>query len=317
LTPKPGFQLREQLGAGTVGVVYRAESPQIGFPVAVKLLHPSLAGDEPMVRRFEREVHVLERLDHPHIVRHFGGGKMDGQYFYAMELLDHGTLKERLRQEGALPWQQVAAYGAQIASALQHAHNHGVIHRDVKPSNLFFADDGRLVLGDFGIALDVEEADRREAGTTVGTYSYMSPEQIRGDESITGSADIYSLGCVLYEMLTGRPPFAGATPARVWDQHLETAPRGIVEQRVNCPLWLERLVLQMLAKSPRDRPFNARTVQGILRQHLLESCGSGYQHWTLGRWSPPRHEPLRLWPLWLAIGAAAAGVVLANWLGVP
>ena len=166
------FKLLEPLGVGTVGSVYRAESPDLDHPVAVKLLHPSIAHDENINHRFQREITIMERLNHPHIVRNYGGGLMDGQYFYAMQLLDNGSLKERLDRYGPLTWSQAAAFSAQIASALQHAHNHGIIHRDLKASNLFFNDKGGVVLGDFGIARDTHDADVTGDGITVGTYAY-------------------------------------------------------------------------------------------------------------------------------------------------
>ncbi len=262
------FRLKEPLGVGSVGTVYRAESDELAGSVAVKLLHPGVAHDPGMVDRFQREIVVMERLSHPHIVRHYGGGVIDGQYFYAMELLDHGTLKERIRAQGPLPWRDAARYIEQVAGALQHAHNHGVIHRDLKPSNLFFAADGRIVLGDFGVAHDVHDLDLSDPGTTVGTYAYMSPEQITADAKISGQSDLYALGCVAYEMLTGKPPFLGANFAQIWDQHLHAAPQSLRERGVDCPEWMDELVLQMLAKEPHLRPFNARAVQGVIRQHL-------------------------------------------------
>ena len=268
------FKLLDPLGVGTVGTVYRAESPDIAEPVAVKLLHPTIAHDENIVERFQREIVIMERLNHPHIVRNYGGGIMDGQYFYAMELLNHGSLKDRLQKYGPLPWSQAAAYAAQISSALQHAHNHGIIHRDLKASNLFFGADGRLILGDFGIARDTHEADVTADGITVGTYAYMSPEQICADKKITGQADLYSLGCVIYEMLTGKPPFLGANFAQIWDQHLHSQPKSLREAGVDCPQWLEDLVMKLLRKNPEQRPFNARAVQGLIKEHLVDEFGS-------------------------------------------
>ena len=268
------FKLLEPLGMGTVGTVYRAESPDIAEPVAVKLLHPTIAHDQNIVDRFQREIVIMERLDHPHIVSNYGGGLMDGQYFYAMQLLSHGSLKDRLEKYGPLPWAQAAAYAAQIASALQHAHNHGIIHRDLKASNLFFGADGRLILGDFGIARDTHEADVTADGITVGTYAYMSPEQICADKAITGQADLYSLGCVIYEMLTGKPPFLGANFAQIWDQHLHKDPVPLTDKVSDCPEWLSELVLRLLEKKPEKRPFNARAVQGVIKEHLLEEFGS-------------------------------------------
>jgi serine/threonine protein kinase len=201
---------------------------------------------------------------------------MDGQYFYAMQLLDRGTLKDRLERDGPLPWPRAALYLSQIAAALQHAHNHGLVHRDLKPSNLFFGSDGRIVLGDFGIARDTHDVDLSDHGKTVGTYAYMSPEQICADRAITGKADLYSLGCVAYQMLAGRPPFQGANFAQIWDQHLHAAPKPLSELGVECPAWLEALVMQLLEKEPHRRPFNARAVQGAVRDRLEDEFGPDY-----------------------------------------
>jgi len=267
------FKLLEPLGVGTVGTVYRAESPDIDHPLAVKLLHPTIAHDPSIVDRFQREITIMQRLNHPHIVRNYGGGLMDGQYFYAMQLLGEGTLKQRLQEYGPLPWAQAAAFSAQIASALQHAHNHGIIHRDLKASNLFFDQEGRIVLGDFGIARDTHEADVTADGITVGTYAYMSPEQICADKQISGKADLYSLGCAIYEMLTGKPPFQGVNFAQIWDQHLHKKPTGLSEQGIDCPEWFEQLILQLLEKDPERRPFNARAVQGLIKDHLEDEFG--------------------------------------------
>lgn len=270
------FRLGEPLGSGTVGTVYRAESDDVDCPVAVKLLHPHIADDAGIVQRFHREIVVMQRLQHPHIVRHFGGGIMDGRYFYAMELLDQGSLKDLLKARRGLPWPLAALYAEQVASALQHAHNHGVIHRDLKPSNLFFRRDGSVVLGDFGIARDLHDQDVSDHGVAVGTYAYMSPEQICADRDLTGRSDLYSLGCVMYEMLAGVPPFTGANFAQIWDQHLHNRPTPLSQRGVDCPEWLDELTMQLLEKSPEKRPFNARSVQGVLREKLLETYGKDY-----------------------------------------
>ena len=315
LPTKATFSLGEQLGMGTVGVVYRATSPDIDEPVAVKLLHPNVSGDENIVNRFEREITIMERLDHPHIVRHYGGGMMDGQYFYAMQLLDHGSLKDRLKQ-GPIPWPQVAAYSIQIASALQHAHNHGIVHRDLKPSNLFFDDDGNLVLGDFGIARDTAAAEITDHGVTVGTYAYMAPEQIQADAGMDYKADLYSLGCVMYEMLTDQPPFQGANFAQVWEQHLHREPMSLAERGVDCPAWLSELVMQLLEKDPHDRPFSARAVEGQLIQRLTDEFGKERSRELITHppAAPPvlvhRSEP-RTWVLWVAVAAIVVVCVMA------
>ena len=312
------FKLLEPLGVGTVGSVYRAESPDLGHPVAVKLLHPSIAHDENINNRFQREITIMERLNHPHIVRNYGGGLMDGQYFYAMQLLDNGSLKDRLEKYGPLTWSQAAAFSAQIASALQHAHNHGIIHRDLKASNLFFNDKGGIVLGDFGIARDTHDADVTGDGITVGTYAYMSPEQICADKEISGKADLYSLGCVIYEMLSGSPPFKGVNFAQIWDQHLHKKPASLREQGIDCPEWLEKLIMQLLEKDPERRPFNARAVQGLIKDHLEDEFGQDLSRLTQDL--PPLEEasvePVTSWVrvllAVLAIGVAIAAALVMD-----
>lgn len=321
LPSKATFELGDQLGTGTVGVVYQATSPDIDEPVALKLLSPNVQGDEAIVNRFEREIVVMERLNHPHIVRNYGGGRLDGQLFYAMQLLENGSLKDRLRR-GPLAWPQAAAYGVQIASALQHAHNHGIVHRDLKPSNLFFDKEGNLVLGDFGIARDLHaHADITQQGITVGTFSYMSPEQITADARIDGKADLYSLGCVLFEMLTGRPPYTGATFAQVWDQHMRAEPASVratqteLGRPVTCPEWLDEVIRKLLAKKPDERPFSARNVEGLLLQHLLDEFGEEEAK-KLTRLDPAyamvvaNQRPARTWVLWVAIGVIGLALVL-------
>jgi eukaryotic-like serine/threonine-protein kinase len=269
------FCLKEPLGVGRMGTVYRAESDDVPSPVAVKMLHPTIAHDAETVMRFQREIVIMERLSHPHIVRHYGGGMMGDHYFFAMELLDHGTLRQRLEQ-GPLPWPLTALYTSQIAGALQHAHNHGIIHRDLKPTNLFFGDDGRMVLGDFGIARDTHNLEDTDPGRAAGTFAYMSPEQICADQGVTGQSDLYSLGCVAYEMLAGKPPFTGDNFAQIWDQHLHAEPRSLRELGVECPEWLDQLVLQLLHKEPYKRPFSARAVQGLIRDRLEDEFGPDY-----------------------------------------
>ena len=316
LPSKTTFRLGDPLGMGRVGVVYRAESPDLDEPVAVKLLHPSVSGDAKIVERFEREVHIVERLNHPNIVKHYGGGILDGQYYYAMQLLDDGTLKDYLVQQGRLPWKQVVVLSAQIAGALQHAHNHGIIHRDLKPSNLFFAKDGSLVLGDFGIAFDLDDSDITDQGMTVGTYAYMPPEQIRADSKVSNQSDLYSLGCVMYEMLAGRRPFAGANFAQIWDQHLHAEPLGLRVEGVECPEWLEDLILSMLSKNSGDRPFSARAVQGTLRQHMWDEFGGTTQDIIAQSLparvpSQPSQTNPRMWVLWCVLAVVVMGVTWA------
>ncbi|MDG2381948.1 MAG: serine/threonine-protein kinase [Pirellulaceae bacterium] len=258
------FDIGETIGFGTVGTIYRVTDRATGDIYALKLLSPAVGSDPLVVARFRREMMVLSKLDHPNIVAYFGDGDRDGQLFYVMELIEGGNLKEMLKNSGPFSWKEAAECGRQIASALQHAHNHGIIHRDLKPGNVFITLKGIIKLGDFGIARDLRETELTEVGLTVGTYAYMAPELVRGNREITGQVDLYALGCVLYEMLTGQPPYLGDNFAEIFEQHLHSDPPHVRNLVPNCPESLDKLILALLAKSPDDRPFNARTVQGIL-----------------------------------------------------
>lgn len=265
------FLLGDVLGVGTVGTIFSAVDRVTGQPVAVKRLQPAV-GRDPLIRaRFRREMKVLRRLIHPHIVRYYGSGEdQEGSLFYVMEQISSGSLREVLDRRGVLPWQAVARVGIEISSALQSAHNHGVIHRDIKPGNLYITRDGVAKLGDFGIARDVRSSDLTAVGMTVGTHAYMAPEQIMGDPELSGKADLYSLGCSLFELLTGEKPYRGRTFPQLFEQHLRAAvprPTALID---DCPPQLDDLVVQLLAKQPAERPFNARQVQGQLMQLFPE-----------------------------------------------
>ena len=265
------FELGDVIGTGTVGTIYRAVENLTDEIRAVKVLQHGVSQDKNIVSRFEREMLILSKLNHPNIVSYYGGGRTeDGRLFYVMELIEGGTLKQLLHTHHRLSWHEAINYGIQICSALQHAHNHGVIHRDLKPANLFLTYEGQLKLGDFGIALDTGESDLTASGMTVGSWLYMSPEQIRGDDIITGQADLYSLGCLFYEMLTGNPPFQGSTFPVIFEQHLKETPTPIYMNAPETPKLLQEVVLQQLSKTPQDRPFNARAIQGIMSELKLE-----------------------------------------------
>jgi eukaryotic-like serine/threonine-protein kinase len=261
------YQLGPVLGIGTVGTIYQATEKATGKVVAIKRLHPTVSRDPLIGARFRREMTILERLRHPNIIFYYGGGEdSDGNLFYIMELVEGGSVRDLIASSGALPWQVVVNCGRQICSALQCAHNHGVIHRDLKPGNLFLTRDGVLKLGDFGIARDVGASDLTAEGLTVGTHAYMAPEQITGDSSISGKADLYALGCCLYEMLTGRKPYMAETFPQLFEQHLRAQPPKASNIAPDCPPELDQVIIDLLAKKPEDRPFNARGVQGKMLQ---------------------------------------------------
>jgi len=259
------YELGDILGVGTVGTIYLATEKASGRTVALKRLHQRVSQNTLIRARFKREMTILERLRHPNIVAYLGGGRVDDDQslFYVMEVVSGGTVDDLLTSGGPLRWPAVVEVTRQVCSALQCAHNIGIVHRDLKPSNLFLTPDGEVKLGDFGIARDLTTRDLTTGGITVGTHAYMAPEQITGDQSVSGKADLYALGCCMFEMLTGRKVFLGENYAQLFDQHLKEKPPS-VRKLVDCPESVERTIFQLLEKSPERRPFNARQVQALM-----------------------------------------------------
>ncbi len=311
-----------------MGVVYRARYVGNNRLVAVKLVPDEVAANPTLLARFERELDVLKQLRHPHIVHCFGGTCESKQRFYAMEIVDGGSLHSLLRDVGKLPWETAVEYGLQMCAALQYAHERNVIHRDVKPGNFLITKSGKLKLSDFGLAIVVASQRITAAGKTMGTFHYMAPEQIRGKPPVTKRTDLYALGCVLYEMLTGNPPFDADHAAEVLHQHLkESAPR-VSQSVTNCPPQLDQLVADLLQKDPDLRPATADVVAERLKG-ILQSPAS-----TAVSFSPtpsvlrtllPEENPLKIspvvvqssllrWPFWAAMSllilAVSWGLVL-------
>ena len=218
------FVLHRQIGVGGMGVVYLATYTETGRKVAVKVLTPLMHANPAVLRRFQREMDILKKLRHKHIVRYFGGGKSSGRTFYAMELMRGGSVDRLVRKDGPLDWRRAVDIADQIAQALEYAHKRSVTHRDLKPGNLFFDSKGNVKLGDFGIARDSAATALTAAGKTVGTYAYMAPEQITGKPDVGPRTDLYALGCVLCHMLTGNPPFTSENPAELLFAHINEEP---------------------------------------------------------------------------------------------
>ncbi|QDU79751.1 Serine/threonine-protein kinase PknL [Polystyrenella longa] len=261
------FILERKLGVGGMGIVYLATYEKTGRKVAVKVLSPAMSDQPQVLKRFEREMDILKKLKDPHVVQYFGGGKQRGQHFYAMELVDGGTLEEVIKERAPLDWEFVVDCGIQICSGLEKAHAMGIIHRDLKPANLFLSTKtGELKLGDFGIARDTTATALTAAGRTVGTYAYMAPEQIIGKPPVSRKTDLYSLGCVLFEMLTGHTPFQADTAAAMLMMHLDEDPPKVRGKNMQCPIWLENLIQRLLAKDPGDRPFDAQATRLALEE---------------------------------------------------
>jgi Tol biopolymer transport system component len=248
------YRLDREIGAGGMATVYQAQDLRHGRPVALKVLRPELAaviGAE----RFLAEIKLTANLQHPHILPLFDSGEADSYLFYVMPFVQGETLRDRLNREKQLPVADAVRIATEVASALDYAHRHDVVHRDIKPENILIH-DGQALVADFGIALAASKASgarMTETGMSLGTPHYMSPEQAMGEREITARSDVYALGAVLYEMLTGEPPFTGNTAQAVVARVLTESPRPLAPQRHTIPRHVEAAVLTALEKLPADR----------------------------------------------------------------
>src|SRR5467141_3074242 len=250
------FELREALGAGGMGVVYRADDTRLGRVVALKFLLPHYNLDASAKARFLREAHAAAALDHPNLCTIYEVGTSDeGRLFLAMALYQGETLRARLTRDGSILVRESLEIARQIAEGLQAAHAAGIVHRDLKPGNVMLLRDGTVRILDFGLA-KARDQSMSETGARFGTVSYMSPEQIRG-ETADGRADLWALGVVLYEMLTGRKPFTGAEEGAVALAILHDEPPPPSTYRGEISAALESLVLRLLRKDPDKRYVSA------------------------------------------------------------
>jgi beta-lactam-binding protein with PASTA domain len=245
------YVIKRKLGSGGMADVYLAEDQELGRRVALKLLNDRHAADDQFVERFRREAQSAAGLNHPNIVSIFDRGRAEGTYYIAMEYLDGRTLKELLVRNGPTPIPIAIDYARQILGALSFAHRNGIIHRDIKPHNIVVGGDGRLKVTDFGIARS-GASQMTEAGSIVGTAQYLSPEQARG-APVDPRSDLYSLGIVLYEMLTGNVPFTGDTPVEIAMKHLSQIPEPPSRERPEVPHDLDAVVMRALSKEPDQR----------------------------------------------------------------
>jgi serine/threonine-protein kinase len=245
--------LDKEIGRGGMGRVYRAHEEPGERLAAIKILSAELAQEPGFLQRFEREIEILNRLNHPNIVKFFESGAENGQFYYAMEYVDGRSFEEILHAKGKVPWKEVLDAALQICPALKHAHDHGVIHRDIKPPNLLRTEAGVVKLTDFGIAKVFAGRQLTTTGGVVGTAEYLSPEQAAGKPA-TKRSDLYSLGAVLYMLLTGRTPFSGSTTAELLHKHLYARfdrPQKLVP---DMPHELDEIIVQLLEKDPARRP---------------------------------------------------------------
>ncbi|WP_171110657.1 MULTISPECIES: serine/threonine-protein kinase [Streptomyces] len=252
------YQLQDPIGRGAMGEVWRAYDETLGRPVAVKLLLPQ-DSDPTAASRFRLEAQTAGRLHHPYVVGVLDFGAQEDRLFLVMELVDGDSLARVLAEAGPQPAERVARIASQAAAGLAAAHQQGIVHRDIKPANLLLDADGTLKIGDFGIArfLDDPAAALTATGQIVGTSLYLAPERALGRPAGPAS-DVYSLGCVLYQLLTGRPPFQADTPIAILHQHLDTTPVPPRQLGAELPPAFESYLLGLLAKQPEHRPSAAQ-----------------------------------------------------------
>jgi eukaryotic-like serine/threonine-protein kinase len=294
------YRIERELGQGGMATVYLAHDLRHERKVAIKVLRPDLAaviGAE----RFVREIRTIAALQHPHILGLIDSGEVQGTAYYVMPFVEGESLRDRLVREKQLPVADAVRIATEIASALDYAHRHGVIHRDIKPENILLH-DGQALVADFGIALALTSAGgtrMTETGMSLGTPHYMSPEQAMGEREITARSDVYALGAVLYEMLSGEPPFTGPTAQAIVAKVMTDEPRPLTIHRKTVPPHVESAVLTALAKLPADRFDTAKQFAEALATPGLAK--------TVALSAAPR--PRRLTPWLLAVAAGALGVI--------
>jgi eukaryotic-like serine/threonine-protein kinase len=246
------YRLGERIAAGGMGAVYRAVDETLGRQVAVKALRRELAADPTFLERFRREARAAAGLSHPGVAGVYDYGELGGQPFIVMELVEGETLAERLAARGRLPWREAFAIGEQVAAALAAAHAHGLVHRDVKPANILLGRDGRAKVTDFGIAQAAQTATLTRTGMVLGSANYVAPEQAKGGH-VGPAADLYSLGCVLFEAVTGETPYRGRNAVAIATQHVSAPVPDPREHVRDLPPEAAALVVRALQKHPAGR----------------------------------------------------------------
>jgi serine/threonine protein kinase len=261
-----GYEVESVVGAGGIGILYRARQVRLDRPVALKLVEPAVARDPVIRERLRREARILAALDHPNVVPLYEAGEEDGTVYIVTRWVEGTELGTLIQGQGPLEPGRAARTAAQIAAALEVAHEKGLVHRDVKPSNVILTSEDHVYLTDFGLAKRAGTA----AGLTgvdqmLGTVDYVAPEQIEGSEP-DARGDVYSLGCVLFETLTGEPPFAGQKGgmAKMW-AHVNAEPPSVRENRPDVPLALEDVIRRAMAKAPDARPTATAFRATVLR----------------------------------------------------
>ncbi|MDQ6612621.1 MAG: serine/threonine protein kinase [Gemmatimonadota bacterium] len=307
------YTLEQELPRGGMSRVFVALENALGRRVVIKVLAPELAASL-SAERFKREITLAARLQHPHIVPLLSAGQAGPHLYYTMPFVDGESLRQRMNRERPMAFVDISEIVEQIAGALAYAHGEGIVHRDIKPENVMFF-HGQAVVLDFGIGKALISASTTETeaeilhitqvGMSLGTPTYVAPEQATGDPALDHRADLYALGVVAYEMLTGHPPFAGRSPQAVIEAHAKQMPEPIIARRADVPKPLAAIVVRMLAKRPEDRPATGDEIVKALNiaVHTRHSGGG------------PVIDTLANAPVWIpwtiAAVATAAAIVMS------
>jgi serine/threonine-protein kinase len=308
-----GFRIESMLGAGSMGVIYVARQRSPERRVALKLIAPAYAHDGSFRRRFLREVSAAAAIEHPHILPVYEAGEDDGTLYMAMRLIEGSDLREILARDSTLSPERTVLIGGQVADALDTAHDRGLVHRDVKPGNILVSTGTTgdfASLSDFGLSTwtATTNATLETTGRMVGTANYVAPEQIEGAR-VDRRADIYSLGCVIFECLTGRPPFDGGPPATILHAHLHRSPPAASSVNPGLPGQVDQVLARALAKDPADRPASCGELVGELRAAFAGRP-------VTARTEPPVEPAAARRPRWPAVLAAVTLVALALLAGI-
>jgi serine/threonine-protein kinase len=306
------YRVEQTLGHGGMASVYLARDSELDRPVALKVLAEQYADDGAFRRRFVREARLAARLSHANVVQVYDTGEEGGRPYIIMEYVPGETLADLFEHRHKLPVRDVVGTGRQAALGLEHAHAAGLVHRDVKPQNLLIRDDGAVKIADFGIARAAEASRLTELGTVLGTAAYLAPEQARGEE-VTPAADIYSLGAVLYEGLTGRTPhqFSSLTELAEKQRSGEVVPVRDLEP--NVPERIEALVMRCLAREPRFRPASAAEIASVLDGGTASDEGEATRVGATKQLPARRFQARRgrgAWP-WIVAAVVLAALGLA------
>ena len=309
------YPIERVLGEGGMATVYLADDPKHRRKVAVKVMRPELA-ESLGADRFLREVEISAQLTHPHILPVYDSGAVDGVLYYVMPYVEGESLQQRIEREGQLPVEEALKIAREVAEALSYAHERNIIHRDIKPANIMMS-RGHALVADFGIARAMGgDVTITKTGLAVGTPQYMSPEQATGSSGVDGRSDVYAMGCVLYEMLAGEPPFTGRTAQAIIARSLTETPRSLAVTRMGLPPTLDAVVTRALAKNPADRWQTAQQFADVLGR-ALDTLRSGESIAAVAPTAGP--SPARVWGLFAFASVITLGVfygLVSRW-GLP